>query len=151
MTTLDTTHFLGLARAIARRDPGLSAETVLYLAEAVYDEVLYLLPGITAAAVAEVKNAGLPDPSVASDLAEWAKGQPGVLALINQDRKIMAIKELRAVWPGAETLGLKQAKNAVDILSMCPHGLSRSLCSTPNGEVRDPHYPPVRADDDYRF
>lgn len=65
---------------------------------------------IVALAIAAEKAVRTPDLDDPKDLADWALLQPAVKAEVDAERKIHAIKELRA----ASGASLLQAKNAVD-------------------------------------
>lgn len=65
-----------------------------------------------------------------------------VESAIRQGSKLRAIKAYRNAT-GASLVLAKDAVEAVwDQYQVCPHGLSRALCDSPDGTIDDPHYPP---------
>ena len=79
------------------------------------------------------EEAPLPEPWDSRQVADWAKGNPGVTDLIS-DRYIDAIKEIRGLghqW-GIE-ITLKVAKDAVDILRSQRERDRRGCCTACGG------------------
>lgn len=89
--------------ALATTRPHMKASTLVALVEAL--------------AGPEVKPS---DPNDSAALASWAMAQPEVAAYVGSNKKIHAIKEIRALT-GAS---LAQAKNAIDAIPASKWGAS---------------------------
>ena len=104
--------------AIALSHPQMNMKDGVLLAQKVYGEVTWL------------RNQGISTPPVApvygttEDLAEWlGQHSPRVCYEIQERKLIQAIKEARAVT----RVGLKDAKDACEVLRDNPHMMKHSL------------------------